>query len=453
MKYPIYRQDLKQLLLLTFPILLTQICQSGLGLIDTIMAGQVSALDLSGVAIGSGVWLPTFLLAIGILLATTPLIGESIGQQKSEKIPFITQQSLWLSLAIGIIGFCLINQLYQFFDVMQVPNNIQPIAKDYLLGISFGLPAVCIYTTLRCYTESLNRPVVITIISFIGLLLNIPFNYAFIHGFLFIPKMGGAGCGYASAVTLWLNLVMLISYLTLSKHQDFVKTRFFSQFSRPHLPQIKKQLLIGVPIGFAVFFEVSAFSLASLIISPLGEIAVASHQVAITVSSQIFMFPFSIAMALTIMVSSRYGARDKLALNRIQLLGLGLATTIALIGMILTALFRTNIPQYFTENVEVIAQASALLWFAMLYQLVDAWQVNFAGILRGMQDTTIPMFITLLSYWGVAIPLGFYLTRYTTLGAKGFWLALVIGLTIAGLLLGIRLWQQQKRLQQRWLSS
>lgn len=447
----IYQQDLKKLLILTFPILLTQIFQSGLGLIDTIMAGQVSALDLSGVAIGSGVWLPTFLLAIGVLLATTPLIGESIGQQKFNKIPFITQQSLWLSLIIGLIGFVAVNQLHHFFGVMKVPNNIQPIAKDYLLGISFGLPAVCAYTTLRCYTESLNRPVVITVISFIGLLLNIPLNYAFIHGFLFIPQMGGAGCGYASAVTLWLDLFMLVGYLTLTKREDFVKTRFFWQFIRPQLPQLKKQLLIGVPIGFAVFFEVSAFSLASLIISPLGEIAVASHQVAITVSSQIFMFPFSIAMALTIMVSKRYGEKDKQALKRIKLLGLGLASTIAILGMILTGIFRNVIPSFFTDNAEVMAQASNLLWFAILYQLVDAWQVNFAGILRGLQDTTIPMFITLLSYWGVAIPVGFYLTRYTQLGASGFWLALVIGLTIAGFLLGLRLWQQQKRLKQLWV--
>lgn len=210
-------------------------------------------------------------------------------------------------------------------------------------------------------------------------------------------------------------------------------------------------MLIGVPIGFAVFFEVSAFSLASLIISPLGEIAVASHQVAITVSSQIFMFPFSIAMALTIMVSKRYGEKDKQALKRIKLLGLGLASTIAILGMILTGIFRNVIPSFFTDNAEVMAQASNLLWFAMLYQLVDAWQVNFAGILRGLQDTTIPMFITLLSYWGVAIPVGFYLTRYTQLGASGFWLALVIGLTIAGFLLGLRLWQQQKRLKQLWV--
>ncbi len=112
---PTKKQDLTQLFLLTLPILITQICQSGLGLIDTIMAGRVSALDLSGVAIGAGLWMPMMLLAVGILLSTTPLIGEVIGQKRLDKVAFITQQSLWLALAVGLVGFGVANQLHHFF--------------------------------------------------------------------------------------------------------------------------------------------------------------------------------------------------------------------------------------------------------------------------------------------------------------------------------------------------
>ncbi len=118
---------------------------------------------------------------------------------------------------------------------MKVPDNIQSIAKDYLFGISFGFPAVCLYTTLRCYTESLKHPTVVTVISIIGLLLNIPINYAFIHGvpMLNLPALGGAGCGYASAVCLWLNVLMLGGYLALSKQADFKISVFFVNFSSP----------------------------------------------------------------------------------------------------------------------------------------------------------------------------------------------------------------------------
>lgn len=454
----IVRQDIKQLFKLTLPILITQICQSALGLVDTIMAGQVSALDLSGVAIGAGLWMPIFLLMIGVLLATTPLVGEAIGQKHLEKVPFITQQSLWLALFTGVVGWFLVNQVHHLFAPMGVPANIAPIAKEFIFGISLGLPAVCLYTTLRCYTESLNQPIVVTVISVLGLLLNIPFNYLFIHGsavfpalsWLNLPAMGGAGCGYASALTLWINLLMLTSYLAWTKQKTFVETRFFRQFSRPHFSQIVKQLYVGIPIGLSIFFEVSAFSLASLIISPLGEIAVASHQVTLSVSSQLFMFPFSVAMALTIMVSNRYGAKDYAGLKRIKLLGVGVASSIALTTMLLTVIFHQQIPRLFSDDAQVIAQASILLWFATVYQLFDAWQVNFAGILRGLQDTRVPMLLTLFCYWGVAIPLGTFLVRYAHLGAKGVWIALVTALGLASVLLGARLLSQQKVLKQRW---
>ena len=452
----IARQDLKQLFVLTLPILITQICQSGLALVDTLLAGQVSALDLSGVAIGAGIWMPTFLLAVGILLATTPLIGEAIGQQQLQKVPFITQQSLWLALIIGIIGFVAVNQLHYLFDWMKVPKDIQHIAQKFLFGISFGFPAVCLYTSLRCYTESLKHPTVVMVISLIGLILNVPLSYAFIHGVtlgetVLIPAMGGAGCGFASGIALWINLLMLVSYLTLSPQSDFANQRFFANFAGMDFAQLRQQLSIGIPIGMSIFFEVSAFSLASIIISPLGEIAVASHQVALTISSQLFMFPFSVAMALTIMVSNRYGAKDYRELKRIKLIGIAVATSFAVISMLLTAIFRQTLPTFFSENPQVIQQAALLLWFATVYQLFDAWQVNFAGILRGMQDTTVPMFITLFCYWVVAIPLGTYLVRHTDMGAKGFWIALVTALGLASLLLGTRLLRQQKRLKMAWL--
>ncbi len=453
------QQDTKQLFKLTLPILLTQICQSGLSLVDTIMAGQVSALDLSGVAIGAGLWMPTFLLLVGVLLATTPLIGEAIGQDRQDKVPFITQQSLWLALIIGLVGWGVVNQVHYLFTPLGVPMNIQPIAKAFIFGISLGLPAVCLYTTLRCYTESLGKPMVVTVISVLGLLLNIPFNYLFIHGsaavpalaWLNIPAMGGAGCGYASAVTLWASLLMLVAFLSVSKQADFAATRFFRKFSSPKLSQFATQLAIGIPIGLSVFFEVSAFSLASLIVSPLGEIAVASHQVAITISSQLFMFPFSVAMALTIMVSNRFGAKDYPALKRIKIIGLVVATSIALISIVLMVIFNKQLPSLFSENPAVIEQAAMLLWFATVYQLFDAWQVNFAGMLRGIQDTTVPMFITLFCYWGVAIPLGSYLVRFAHLGVKGVWIALVTALGLASLLLGARVLQAQRRLKTHWL--
>ena len=435
---------------LALPILITQFCQAALGVVDSIMAGRVSALDLAAVAVGSGIWLPLFLLATGILIATTPLIGEAIGQNKYSKVPHITQQSIWTASVIGICGFIIVNLMPNVLSLMGVPENIQPIAAQYLHGVSFGFPALAIYAVLRSYCEALSRPEPVTVVSIIGLLADIPLNYIFIHGLFGMPEMGGAGCGVATALVLWINVLVLGTYTTLSKRQQFASTRFFYSFTAPNREQITKLLKLGIPIGLSIFFEASLFSLGALVISPLGEIATASHQVALAVTSQLFMIPISVAMALTIMISNRFGEKNLLALRHVQATGLIWTVLIALVCMLGIWMFRPQLAAAFTDNPELRAQAMHLLIFALAYQLFDGWQVNVAGILRGMQDTTIPMWVTLFCYWVVALPLGIYLVRFTDVGAQGFWMALITGLFLASILLSLRLRYQQRRLTALW---
>lgn len=454
MALPISFTDFKsyslRLGVLALPILITQFCQAALGVVDAIMAGQVSALDLAAVAVGSGIWLPLFLLATGILIATTPLIGEAIGQNRHNQVPHITQQSIWTAGVIGIAGFIIVNLMPNILGIMGVPDNIRPIASQYLHGVSFGFPAMAVYAVLRSYCEALGRPEPVTVISVIGLLADIPLNYIFIHGLFGMPEMGGAGCGVATACVLWINVLLLGAYTTLTKRQQFASTRFFYSFTKPDRQQITKLLKLGIPIGISIFFEASLFSLGALVISPLGELATASHQVALSVTSQLFMIPISVAMALTIMISNRFGEKNLMALRQVQITGLIWTVMIALVAMLGIWLFRPQLAAAFTDNLDVRAQAMHLLIFALGYQLFDGWQVNVAGILRGMQDTTIPMWVTLFCYWVVALPLGIYLVRFTDVGAQGFWMALIAGLFLSSILLTLRLRYQQKRLQAMW---
>ena len=436
--------------ILVLPILITQCCQAALGVVDAIMAGRVSALDLAAVSIGSGIWLPLFLLATGILIATTPLIGEAVGQNNHHHVPHITQQSLWTAGVIGLLGFVIVNLMPSVLGLMGVPENIQPKASQYLHGVSFGFPALAVYAVLRSYCEALGRPEPVTIISIAGLIADIPLNYIFINGLYGMPELGGAGCGVATALVLWINVLLLALYTTFSKRHQFASTRFFYSFTRPNREQITKLLKLGIPIGVAIFFEASLFSLASLVISPLGELAVASHQVALAVTSQLFMIPMSVAMALTIMVSNRFGEKNFTTLQQVQRTGLIWTVLIAVVCMLGVWLFRPQLAAAFTDNVAVQAQAMHLLIFALAYQLFDGWQVNVAGILRGMQDTAVPMWLTLFCYWLVALPLGIYLVRFTDIGAQGFWMALVTGLFLASILLTLRLRYQQKRLKAQW---
>ena len=437
--------ELKQLLHLMIPILVTQFAQAGFGLIDTIMAGQLSAADLAAVAVAVGIWMPVMLLCSGIMLATSPLIAAALGAKKTDEIPTISHQALWIALILGLVGMMILHVMPQFFHLLKVPENLHAKAGLFLHTIAFGIPAITLYTVLRCYAEALGHPRVVTMISLLALPILVPLNYVFMHGLFGLPEMGSAGCGVANAILQWLMLIVLFFYIKHAK--TFAHVRLFERFEKLDPEWFKRIALLGLPIGLAIFFEVSIFSTAALVISPLGDIMIAAHQIAISITSQLFMIPLSLAMALTIRVGQYYGAQNFDAMRQVQKLGFIVGTLFACTTMILLWLCRAWIIQIYNDNPEVFTVAYGLVIYAVAYQLVDAWQVTAAGCLRGMQDTKSPMWITLFAYWIVAFPIGVYLTRYTDFSAAGVWVGLIIGLFVACILLIWRLLYSNTKLK------
>lgn len=438
--------ELKQLLHLMIPILVTQFAQAGFGLIDTIMAGQLSAADLAAVAVAVGIWMPVMLLCSGIMLATSPLIAAALGAKKTDEIPTISHQALWIALFLGLVGMMVLHVMPQFFHLLKVPENLHAKAGLFLHTIAFGIPAITLYTVLRCYAEALGHPRVVTTISLLALPILVPLNYVFMHGLFGLPVMGSAGCGVANAILQWLMLIVLFFYIKHAK--TFADVRLFERFEKLDPVWFKRIALLGLPIGLAIFFEVSIFSTAALVVSPLGEIITAAHQIAISITSQLFMIPLSLALALTIRVGQYYGAQNFDAMRQVQKMGFIVGTLFACATMILLWLCRAWIIQIYNDNPEVFSVAYGLVIYAVAYQLVDAWQVTAAGCLRGMQDTKSPMWITLFAYWIVAFPIGVYLTRYTDFSAAGVWVGLIIGLFVACILLIWRLLYSNTKLKQ-----
>lgn len=454
------RQELGALALLTGPILVSQVSQAAYGFIDTLMAGQVSAADLAAVAIGASIWLPLFLLTTGTLLATTPLVAEAHGAGQRGRIPGITHQALWLALIVGVIGWLLIRNSWPLFAQLGVPDSLRDKTKLYLDGVSWGMPAVGAFHVLRCHCEAQGRPLPVTLISLAGPLLNIPLNQIFIHGsasvpglaWLGVPALGGPGCGWATALVMWLIALVLLAYVLRAK--AFAEVRLLHGELRPDWHRIRHIAALGLPIGIAIFFEVSSFALVAVLISPAGAQVVAGHQIALSVTSTLFMVPLSLAIALTIRTGQHFGARDLDAIRRTRRVGLVATSVIACVSALFLFMTRHAITRAYTDDPAVSALAAELLLFAVAYQVVDALQVGAAGCLRGLQDTRSPMRLTLIAYWGVAIPFGImagstdWLGR--ALGVHGYWSGLVLGLAVASLLLNLQLGRRIRALQGQW---
>ncbi len=434
-----FRLHSKHLFKLAFPIFITLFFQTALAVVDTIMAGHFSTLDLSAIAVGTAIWVPLFLLVNGVLFATTPLIGEAIGRKEYNKLPFITQQGLWSAVGLSIIFVIILLIIPNFFSLLTIPENIQPIASDYLYYVSLGIPAMGFYLVLRCYCEAFEHPIPISIISVVALFLNIPVNYIFIYGKFGMPMMGGAGCGIATTIVEWISLLVLVLYLNYSQVKDFAENRLFKKIFHPNLVQIKKFVYLGVPMGMAMFFEASLFHFASIIVSSLGEVATASHRIALSVSTLLFIIPLSISTAVSIMVANRFGKKNLIELKQVVLTGLICTIVIAIFLTLFMWTFNAPIARLFSNDINVQELTMYLLLFAGGYQIFDAIQITINGVLRGIQDTKITMYVTFICYWLITLPLSIYLVHYTSMEVAGFWLALIIGLALASCCFWIRL--------------
>jgi multidrug resistance protein, MATE family len=444
--------ELKALRQLMMPILVTQLAQAGYGFIDTVMAGRVSPLDLSAVAIGSSIWLPLFFLMSGIVMATTPLVAEAQGAQRSEDIPRITHQALWVGLVIGLIAMLILQNVSFIFPLFDVPTHLQHQTERYLYGVSFGMPSVALFCVLRFYSEALGSTKPIMVISLLGIVLNIPANYVFIYGLWGLPQMGGAGCGWGTAIVMGSMMLALLAYVLYAPY--FATTRLLQRDLKPVAALIWHIVKLGFPIGAAIFFEVSLFSCIAILASPLGELVVAAHQISLSVTSMLFMIPLSLAISMTIRVGQAYGRRDLQGIKLTRQVGLTTTIIVACCSASMILLLRQYITQLYTPNQVVQQLAADLLLFAAAYQIFDALQVGAAGCLRGIQNTRSPMIMTLIAYWIIALPIGYSLAmkplwHHQTLGVYGFWFGLIVGLGFASLLLNWRLNVNIARLQHK----
>tara|TARA_R110001583_G_scaffold11285_1_gene51295 strand:+ start:8076 stop:9425 length:1350 start_codon:yes stop_codon:yes gene_type:complete len=442
-----YSQETVKILKLSIPIFIAQFAQTAMGFVDTIMAGGVSANDMAAVSIATSIWLPCILFGVGVLMALIPLTAQAHGANELQAIPKTGQQGLYLSLLLSIPIIVILYNASAIVGYMVNEGPLIQITTEYLYAVLPAVPAFLLFQALRNYIEGLSFTKPAMVISFIGLLINIPLNWIFVYGKFGMPAMGGVGCGIATTLVYWIMFIALAIYVAFTKSlQPFP---LFARFSRPDFKHIINIFVLGLPVAIAIFFEVTIFAAIAILVAPLGASVVASHQIALNFSSMIFMLPMSISNAVSIRVGFNLGKKDNRGAKVATYSGLATGLGLSVITAILTITFKEQIAYLYTNNTEVIKLALILLSFAALYQCVDAIQVVAAGALRGYKEMTAIFIRTFIAYWVVGLPLG-YILAFTDiltspLGAKGFWIGITVGLTVAAILLGQRLITVQKK--------
>lgn len=438
------KEKIKLLLILLIPILITQLGMFSMVFFNTIMSGKYNATDLAGVAIGSAIWNPIFTGLSGILLAVSPIAAQKFGEKKNKEVSSVLSHGIYLAVMIAVfvllLGFFLLNPI---LDRMNLPETVREVAYEYLIGLSFGIIPLFVFNVLRSFIYALGKTRVVMVILLCSLPINFFLNYVFIFGRFGFPELGGAGAGYATSITFWLIAGM--TALIIKTQHPFSEYASFSNFKSFSLAKSMEILKIGVPMGLSIFFETSMFAVVTFLISKFNITTIAAYQTALNIVAFLYMIPMSISMAQTVLVGFEVGAGRYKDAKSYSWLGIYLSIIIALFAGLFVVLFRTEVAGFYSNDSAVITLTGQFLIYALFFMISDAIQATALAALRGYKDVNIAFIMTLIAYWLICLPVGYFLAQYTDMGAAGYWIGLTVGLLAAGICLSIRLVYIQTR--------
>lgn len=439
------KEKWRQFLVVLLPILISQLALFSMTFFDTIMSGHASPTDLAGVAIGASLWVPVQSGLTGILMAVMPMVAQMLGAGRKDQVPFTIIQALYVGIAISIaviiFGGLALNPI---MNMMQLETDVREIAIGFLHAIAIGIIPLFLYTVIRCFIDALGETRVTMIITLFSLPINVLLNYALIFGHFGLPRLGGIGAGYASAITYWC--IFLISLFVIQRVHPFVEFGVFTKLYRISFAAWKELLKLGLPIGFSIFFEVSIFAAVTLFMSEYSTITIAAHQAAMNFASFIYMVPLSISMALTIVVGFEVGAKRFRDARQYSYMGIGIAVVLALLFGLGLLLLNKQVAGFYTTDIEVLELAQHFLMYSILFLISDAVAAPIQGVLRGYKDVTVTFIVALVSYWVIGLPLGYLLAKFSSFGAFGYWIGLITGLAAGAIFLFGRLLSLQKRM-------
>lgn len=431
--------ELRKLVSLALPLSLAHLAQTGMSFVDTLMVGRLGPTELAALALGATTFSTVNVILMAVLLSVSPLVAQALGAKREQEPGRITAQALYLAVLLAALGIVVFYSMKPVLSAVGLPPASVELAADYLKAVAFGLPFTLGFVALRGLLEGHGDARPILLMALMGVGVNVFLNDALIFGKYGLPELGMVGTGYATAV---VYLLLFLGGVALVRVR-YPQQRVFTELRRLDLPLLREIVRLGWPISIMLGMEVGAFSVTSFLMGGFGDAVLAGHQIAIQSSSMTFMIPLGIAAATAVRVGHAAGRGDAAGIRVAGFLGIMLGT---LFMLLTAALYRfapgvvigLYVDRGAPGNQELIGYATTFLGIAALFQVVDGVQVTAQGALRGLKDTRIPMFLTLIAYWLVGISSGLTLTYVLGLGPRGLWFGLVVGLSLAAVMLVVR---------------
>jgi multidrug resistance protein, MATE family len=435
-------RELPTTLRLSAPIMAGFLGQMLMGLTDSIMVGKVGVIPLAACAFGNTISMVFFVFGFGLMSSVSVCASQVFGAGKTKQVGEVLAAGSIIGGLVGLIlgGIMLI--ALPWYSFLGQPEAIVTEARNYLILIALSVAPVLVFTAAKSFSEALSRPWMPFWIVIFDVALNVFLNWVFIFGNLGAPALGLTGAGIATLLARLVGLVAIFSVIWFSKsYRVFLPEVWKWGRISIHFPAL---IRLGLPSAFQVLGEVSAFSLASLMMGWISIEALAAHQIALSCAATTFMIPLGLSTALTVRVGQVMGARFTERIRPISMGGLALAAAVMVVTAAVFILGGAQIAALFVQDAAVIQLAASLLVIAGIFQVFDGVQITSVGCLRGMGDVRVPMLWTYFNYWVVGLPCSAILAFGFGWGAQGVWIGLALGLASASLILGTRLWRRSE---------
>lgn len=425
---PFYKRNLAMAL----PVMLTQAGQVTVQLADNIMVGQLGTAQLASVSFANSIFILGMVFGIGFTQGLTPHVGQSFGKGEHQKVSSLLKNSIVLNTITAFLLAALMFGVGGVMNLMGQTEQVVLYGKEYYNILLYSLVPFLIFFGLRQFSEGIGITKYAMYITLIANLLNIVLNWVLIYGHFGFEEMGVRG---AALATLISRIVMLILFAYIFVKLDCYKKYIF-HFKTPfiNLTLMLKVLKTSIPLSLQNLVEITAFSLSAIMVGWLGVVPLASHQVAMSMSSFSFMIALGIGAAATIRVSHQYGYGDYKSMRIAGFASIHLSVVLMALCGIAYIVFRNYIPIIYTQDPLVREMAATLLIMSALFQVFDAMQLASLACLRALADVKIPLIFSIISYYLVSLPMGYFFGFTLNMGPVGVWIGLLLGLAFAGIL-------------------
>lgn len=439
-----YLPHLRATLALGLPLVGSHLSRMAIGVADTVMVGWYGVSELAALVIATSFFHILFFLGMGFGIGVMGLIAAAIARGDEVEVRRSARMALWLSIGYGVLALPAMWYSEPILLAVGQAPVVAELAQEYLRIAGFGLVAVLCQLTLASYLAAMERTQVVLWITLAGLPLVVFLNWVLIFGNLGAPEMGVRGAAIVAVVVQFLQLGAIAGYAAWLPAAR--RHHLFQRFWRLDWAEMRQVFALGLPIGLTMVAEGGLFVGSNVMMGWIGTRELAAHGIALQIASITFMLHLGMSNAATVRIGQAKGRGDAQGMRDAGVTVIGISVVLALLAVAAFELFPRQLVGLYLdathpETPAIVELAAGLLFYAGLFQLMDAMQVIGLGLLRGVQDTRVPMILAAISYWVVGMPVAYGLAFVLGLGPAGLWLGLVVGLSFAAVLLMRRFWR------------